>query len=221
MGPDAPQVARTDPALARAPGGLLVVLSGPSGVGKDAMLKRVLARMSRLRRSLSVTTRPPRPGEEDGREYAFRSDEEFDRMQAAGELLESAQYLDYRYGTPKAWVAAQRREGADIVLEIDVQGAEQVRRLYPDAVLVFVAPPSWEALAERLSGRQTETAPDLEKRRQAARRELKAADTYDYVIVNDDLERAARQLESILEAEHCRPGRVSLSALGAEDSDAA
>jgi len=203
------------------PRGLLLVLSGPSGVGKDAMLQRVLPRMSRLRRSISVTTRPARPGEQEGSEYFFRSDQEFDRMLAAGELLESAQYLDYRYGTPRAWVEEQLRGGADVVLEIDVQGALQVRRLHADAVLVFAVPPNWEALAERLARRQTETAADLEKRLQAARRELKMLDRYDYVIVNDDLERAARQLECVIEAERCRPRRADLSALRPGGSDAA
>jgi guanylate kinase len=214
---NAAERAATPASAAEAAGGLLVVLSGPSGVGKDAMLKRVLPTVSGLRRSISVTTRPPRPGEQEGREYFFRSDQEFDRMQAAGELLESAQYLDHRYGTPKAWVEEQRRNGASVVLEIDVQGALQVRRLYPDAILVFVVPPSWEALASRLAQRHTETAPNLEKRLEAAQRELKALPRYDYVIVNDNLERAADQLECILQAERCRPGRVDLAALGDPD----
>jgi guanylate kinase len=142
-------------------------------------------------------------------------------MQAAGELLESAQYLEYRYGTPKGWLEAQRRQGTDIVLEIDVQGAMQVRRLSPEAILIFVVPPTWEALAERLSKRQTETAADLEKRLAAARRELQALGEYDYVIVNDDLERASRVLESIITAERARPGRTDLSALESEDAHAA
>lgn len=203
------------------PNGLLLVLSGPSGVGKDAMLEQVLPSVSTLRRSISVTTRPPRPGERDGGEYHFRSDQEFDRMEAAGELLESARYLDHRYGTPRAWVEEQRRAGADVVLELDVQGALQVRQLDPDAVLIFVVPPTWEALARRLSDRQTETPAHLERRLDAARRELRQLPHYDYVIVNDDLQAAAAQLLSIIEAERCRPARVDLSALNPGGSDGA
>ena len=164
MRSDPPPAPSPHPPSAQTPGGLLLVLSGPSGVGKDAMLKQVLRGVGSLRRSVSVTTRPPRPGERDGGEYHFRSDQEFDRMEAAGELLESARYLDYRYGTPRAWVEEQRRAGADLVLELDVQGALQVRRLYPDAVLIFVVPPTWKALARRLSDRQTETPAHLERR---------------------------------------------------------
>ena len=216
---NAAERAATPASAAEAAGGLLVVLSGPSGVGKDAMLKRVLPTVSGLRRSISVTTRPPRPGEQEGREYFFRSDQEFDRMQAAGELLESAQYLDHRYGTPKAWVEEQRRNGASVVLEIDVQGARQVRAAYPEAVLIFVAPPSWEELRRRLQARQTEDEDVMTRRLRTAEAEVQAArdltrvGEFPYVIVNDHLGDAVECLRAIVLAERCRRHHDVLSAL--------
>ncbi len=189
--------------------GLLVVLSGPSGVGKDSILRQAERRLPGLRRSISVTTRPPRPGEEEGRDYFFRSPAEFEKIVAEGEFLEWARYLDYCYGTPRAWVLQKLAAGEDVALEIDVQGGQQVRARFPEAALIFVSPPTEEALRARLRARNTETEAALEHRLQAYREERIHLPDYDYEIVNDDLEDAVDLFCAIIKAEKARVRRNS------------
>ncbi len=197
--------------------GLLVVLSGPSGVGKGTVVARAMAARhapaARLRKSVSVTTRPPRPGERDGVDYFFRSREEFDELARAGELLEWATYLEACYGTPRQWLDQQLVAGYDVVLEIEVQGAMQVRERCPEAVLVYMLPPSWEELCARLAGRGSDSEETQQRRLAVAREEIEFVPRYDYVIVNDDADRAAARFLAILEAEHLRISRLDLSAL--------
>ena len=195
--------------------GLLVVLSGPSGVGKGTVVSRAMSLHSegarRVRRSVSVTTREVRNGETPGVDYFFISPQGFESKVAAGELLEWATYLDHSYGTPAAWVDQQLSQGYDVVLEIEVKGAMQVKQRRPDAVLIYMRPPSWAALRRRLAGRKRES-PELQQRRlDAAREEIEHIFEYHYAIVNDRIGRAARLLLAILAAEHSRVGRADLS----------
>ncbi len=162
----------------------------------------------RLRRSISVTTRLPRPDEKQGKDYFFCTDSQFERKVKAGELLEWATYLGNRYGTPARWVDQQLASGYDVVLEIEVKGALQVKKRRPDAVLVYMLPPSWEALRRRLRKRRSESAEVQEKRLAVACREMESIGAYHYVIVNDRVARAAGSLLAILAAEHARTERV-------------
>lgn len=181
--------------------GLLIVFSGPSGVGKDTVLSGFLAKEGHgCTLSVSATTRAPRPGEEDGRHYFFLTRERFGELVARGEMLEYAQYGDNLYGTPRRAVDDRLAAGENVILEIDVQGAMQVKQLRPDAVLVFVMPPSWESLRQRLEGRGTETALSLQKRLAAAGAELRGAKQYDYVLINDNVDRCVEQLAAVIVA---------------------
>ncbi len=180
--------------------GQLIVVSGPSGVGKGTVLKEYLNSRDGIAYSVSATTRQPRPGEENGIHYYFLSREEFERTAAEGGMLEYASYNGNYYGTPKAPVEQQRNQGNDVVLEIEVQGALQVKKSCPDALLIFVAPPSFEELKNRLTGRQTEDAKTVENRLNIARQELMCAGEYDYIIVNDTVEQAVRRLGQIISA---------------------
>ena len=180
--------------------GQLIVVSGPSGVGKGTVLKEYLNSRDGITYSVSATTRQPRPGEENGIHYYFLSREEFERTAAEGGMLEYASYNGNYYGTPKAPVEQQRNQGNDVVLEIEVQGALQVKKSCPDALLIFVAPPSFEELKNRLTGRQTEDAKTVENRLNIARQELMCAGEYDYIIVNDTVEQAVRRLGQIISA---------------------
>ena len=198
------------------------MLSGPSGVGKGTVVARAMsqrgAAAARLRRSVSVTTRPRRPDEQEERDYCFRSQDEFKRMVAAGELLEWATYLDHSYGTPRKWVDQQLQAGYDVVLEIEVQGAMQVREGRPEAVLIYTLPPSWRALRQRLKRRRSES-PELQQRRiEVAHQEFGLLPKYDYVIFNDRVARAARTLLAILEAERSSIARFDLTSLLEENS---
>lgn len=188
----------------RARRGRLFVVSGPSGVGKGSVVRLLLERDPTLYYSVSVTTRPPRPREEDGRHYRFVSDEQFDRLRAEGAFLEWAEVFGHRYGTPARPVEEAREEGRDAILEVDVQGARTVRDRVPDAVLVFLTPPSREELARRLRARGTEDPASLARRLALADRELADAAWFDHVVVNDELGRAAAEVASIIEA--CRRG---------------
>jgi guanylate kinase len=178
----------------------LFVVTGPSGVGKGTLIGRLLERVPDLELSVSATTRPPRPGERDGVDYHFLSPEEFDRLAAAGRLLEHATYSGQRYGTPRSEVEPRLEAGRSVVLEIEVQGARQVRRAMPEAVQVFIAPPSPGALRERLEGRATDRPEEIERRLEVAEQELEARTEFGHVIVNDDLERATDELVGLVRA---------------------
>jgi guanylate kinase len=180
--------------------GLLVVLAGPSGVGKGTVLRCVLDRVPDAEPSVSVTTRQPRPGEVDGRDYRFVSRADYDALVADGGLLEWAEYLGHGYGTPRASVAERIAAGSVVVLEIEVQGARQVRSLVPDATLIFLAPPSWDELERRLRGRATETDEQIERRLATAREELAAQELFDLQVRNDDVDRACDEIVAHLEA---------------------
>jgi len=197
--------------------GILFILSGPSGVGKDTVLRHAFPRSNQqIRTSISVTTRPPRPDEQDGVDYFFVTPEAFQRLLAEDGLLEHAEVHGHCYGTPRAWVEEQLRAGMDVVLEIDVQGAWQVKKLFPQAVLIFLAPPSWQELARRLRARQTDDEASIRRRLRNAQDELARAQQYDYLIVNDRMTEAVDQFAAIVTAERLRPRRYDLSHLLAE-----
>lgn len=197
--------------------GLLVVLSGPSGVGKGTVTAAAMARRTpvarRLKRSVSVTTRPRRRDEREGVDYFFTTPQQFSQMVRRRELLEHAVYLGNRYGTPRRWVEEQLAAGYDVILEIEVKGALQVRQRRPDAVLVYMLPPSWEELARRLATRRSEPEEVQRRRLRRARWELRHVSEYDYVIVNDVISRAASELLAIVTAEHARVARTGEEAL--------
>ena len=187
--------------------GLLVVLSGPSGAGKGTVLRELLKRDPGVRLSVSATTRAPRPGETDGREYYFMSREKFMRMAENGGMLETAEYCGNCYGTPAAPIERWISEGTDVILEIEVQGGAQVKSKRPDAVGIFILPPSLAELGRRLKKRGTESADAVRGRLETARKEIARAGRYDYVVVNDSVEEAAEQILEILRAEKCRACR--------------
>jgi guanylate kinase len=175
------------------------VLSGPSGVGKGSVIAAIRRHHPDVWLSVSVTTRPPRRGETEGVEYHFVDDPEFDRLVAAGEFLEHATYAGHRYGTPRAPVLRRLDAGVPALLEIDLQGARQVRAAMPDSLLVFLAPPSFEELARRLTGRGTEDDEDVRRRLDIARIELAAEDEFDVTVLNDTVEAAADRVVALLE----------------------
>jgi guanylate kinase len=177
----------------------LTVLSGPSGVGKGTVVRKVRALYPHVWVSVSCTTRMPRPGEREGREYRFVTRAQFHALAEAGDLLEFAEFAGNLYGTPRAPVEARLAAGEPTLLEIDLQGARQVRAAMPDAQLVFLAPPSWDELERRLTGRGTELTTAVAARLDQARVELAAADEFDAVVVNDDVDRAAASLVALIE----------------------
>lgn len=184
--------------------GNLIVVSGPSGVGKGTSVERLLACVPSLSRSVSVTTRAMRAEEAEGVDYFFRSLEQFHAMRAAGEFLEWAEFAGNYYGTPRLWVEKELKRQNDVILEIEVQGARQVKERCPQAVLVFLSPPSLQALEARLRGRATETADKIALRLDKARQELGQRSLFDYEVINDNLDVAVENLVHIIYAERCR-----------------
>ena len=176
----------------------LTVLSGPSGVGKSTVVAELNRTCPGIWISVSVTTRRPRPGEADGREYHFVDDSEFDRLVADGALLEWAQFAGHRYGTPREPLNSKLEAGIACLLEIDLAGARQVKRAVPDARLVFLAPPSWDELVRRLTGRGTESAEVMDRRLAAAREELAAAGEFEVTLVNTSVKDVCRQLVALM-----------------------
>jgi guanylate kinase len=188
--------------------GLLIVLSGPSGVGKGTVCNALRKREVSFVYSVSATTRKPREGEVDGVNYFFKTKEEFEQMIERDELLEWAQYVSHYYGTPRKFVEEQLKQGRDVLLEIEVQGAMQVKKKFPQGIFIFLMPPSLNALKERIVGRGTETTESINERLTAAQVELKMMEHYDYVVVNDQVELACDRIEAIILAEHCKRERV-------------
>jgi guanylate kinase len=184
--------------------GILFVLAGPSGVGKGSVVRELIARDPSLSLSVSVTTRAPRPGEVDGVDYFFVDEDAFDRMIQAVELLEWAEIVGHRSGTPRGFVEDRLREGRDVILEIDVVGASFVRKRIPEAVLIFIDPPSLQELERRLRGRGTETEEAIRLRMRTAAWELEQRPWFDHVVVNDDLGRATEQVAAIIEGSRTR-----------------
>lgn len=201
------QAGETGEASAAAARGMLVVVSSPSGGGKGTLIRRALKTVPNLGYSISFTTRLPREGEMDGRDYHFVSVEEFQKMIDAGGFLEWAHVHGKLYGTGRSQVAREVAEGRDIILEIDTQGAKSVREIVDDAVSVFILPPSYEVLRERLVGRGSEQPDELALRLSNARGEVEQYREFDYVVINDDADRAAAQLASIIYAERARRER--------------
>lgn len=187
--------------------GILTILSGFSGAGKGTVVKRLLEKYDRYALSVSVTTRHPRPGEKEGVDYFFRTQDEFDKIKREGGFLESAAYVDHSYGTPASYVEEVLSSGRDCILEIELQGAMQVRSKMKDALLVFVAPPSAEELKKRLSGRKTEEPSVIASRLKRAREEAKGMDSYDYLLVNDEVEGCVDALHTLILTQHMRMSR--------------
>lgn len=187
--------------------GLLLVVSAPSGGGKGTILKELFAQDNNLRLSVSATTRAPRPGEEHGKQYYFISREEFESLISQNKMLEHAEYVGNYYGTPRDPVEEWLAAGNDVVLEIEVQGGAQVKKLMPECVSIFILPPSMKVLEDRLRGRGTEAEETVQKRLSTARREIPQAKEYDYIVFNDRLEDAVDDIQAILRAEKLKYSR--------------
>ena len=187
--------------------GILIVVSGFSGAGKGTIMKELLKQYDNYALSISATTRKPRPGEEEGREYFFKTVEEFEKMIAKDELIEYARYVDNYYGTPRAYVEEQLEAGKDVILEIEIQGALKVKEKFPETLLLFVTPPTAKELKHRLVGRGTETMDVIEFRMNRAKEEAEGMDKYDYLIVNDVLAECLEEVHRIIQGEHRRSFR--------------
>lgn len=188
--------------------GLLIVLSGPSGVGKGTVCASLRHRMPELVYSVSATTRSPRQGEINGINYFFKSQEQFQDMIANDALLEWAEYVGNYYGTPRDFVDRTLAAGKDIILEIEVQGALKVKQKFPEGVFVFLMPPSLDELKSRITGRGTENADVIDHRMTVAVEEMNLLRHYDYAVVNDEIDAACQRIQSIITAEHCRADRL-------------
>ena len=204
---------------------ILVVISGPSGVGKTTIIKAILSRRKDVIFSVSCTTRPKRPGEVHGRDYFFITEEEFKAMIDRGEFLEWAEVHGHLYGTPRKFVDKALKEGKSVLLDIDVKGAMNVMRTFRDGVFVFIAPPSLEALEERIRKRKTEDEESIRRRLEDARWELQNIDKFQYLIINEELDTAIEELDSIITSEKIKVERMTeeverykREVLGGEDS---
>lgn len=187
---------------------LVFIISGPSGSGKSTLVEKMLE-VPGMMFSISCTTRPPRPTESPGKWYDFISEAEFDRRAREGEFLEHARVFGkHRYGTPRRWLEEAERKGLDLVLEIDVQGAEQVKRKIPDSVAIFILPPSREELERRLRARGQDSEEAIGRRLERARQEMQRYPSYDYLVINDDMERAAREVQAIAVGIRCSRSRM-------------
>ena len=187
--------------------GIIIVVSGFSGAGKGTIMKELIKRYDSYALSISATTRDPRPGEENGREYFFITNEEFEKLIEEDGLIEHAGYVGHYYGTPRKFVEDKLAAGIDVILEIEIQGALQIREQYPDAVLLFVMPPSAETLKNRLIGRGTETEDVIDQRLKRAKEESVGIEKYDYLVVNDDLDECVESVHDIITAAHNTPSR--------------
>ncbi len=187
--------------------GILIVVSGFSGAGKGTIMKELLKKYDNYALSVSATTRKPRPGEEEGIAYFFKTTDEFEKMIAKDELIEYAKYVDNYYGTPRMYVTEQLEAGKDVILEIEIQGALKVKEKFPDTLLLFITPPTVSELRRRLVNRGTETMEVIEGRLGRAKEEAEGMDRYDYLIINDKLDECVEEVHRIIEGEHRRSFR--------------
>lgn len=185
----------------------MIVVSGFSGAGKGTLMKRLVEEYDDYALSISATTRAPRTGEENGREYFFLSRDEFEQKIADDALIEYAEYCGNYYGTPRDYVESELAKGRNVILEIEIQGALKIRKRYPNALLLFVSTPSAKELRRRLSGRGTETEEVIDRRLRRAAQEAEGIEEYDYIVINDDLETCVKELHEIIDAAHHTPGR--------------
>ena len=187
--------------------GILIVVSGFAGSGKGTLMKEIMEQYDNYALSISATTRQPRGTEVDGKEYFFKTVEEFEKMIAQGELIEYANYVGNYYGTPRAYVEEQLASGKDVILEIEIQGALKVKKQFPETLLLFVTPPNVTILKERLVGRGTESMEVVEQRMKRAAEEAEGISSYDYILINDDLQTCVAQMHHIIQGEHYKTSR--------------
>lgn len=186
--------------------GILAVVSGFSGAGKGTIMKALMSKYDNYALSISATTRKPREGEEHGREYFFLTVEEFERLIENDQLIEHARYVNNYYGTPRSYVEEKMAEGKDVILEIEIQGALKVKEKFPETLLVFVVPPTAEDLKNRLIGRGTETMDVIESRMDRAIEEAESMEAYDYILVNDSVDKAVEDLHNLIQSQHMKAG---------------
>ena len=197
--------------------GLLIVLYGPSGCGKNSVIKQLLTIRPNCWISISCTSRQPRPGEENGKDYYFLSKEEFEKDITKEQFLEYAEYAGNYYGTPKKYIQQHLDQGEDVILEIEIQGALKIKEQLPETIFIFIMPPSMQELKRRLQNRKTEDAAKIDKRFKRAYEEINEISKYNYVVVNDVIETAAAKVNAILEAERCRVDRIEEVYLNSEE----
>ena len=198
--------------------GKTFIICGPSGVGKGTVVAKLLANDPTLYFSVSATTREPRPGEVDGKHYHFLSHEQFQQWVEEDAFLEHAEFVGNCYGTPKMYIDKAMDQGRDVILDIEIQGAEQVHQKRPDAVRIYIAPPSWEELERRLIGRGTENIEKVRSRLARGKEEFLVARDFDYFVINDTVDRAVEEISAIMCAEHCRPDqRIEMIQCGSPD----